>query len=137
MTVICISAVLLVCAPTIFDPPPPLAPPARGGHAKIIPARGGRARVVLEPIGSLAVWICIHVKEAAWNDPGDPYWGGLQMDRGFMGAYGRDMIRLYHGWADRWPPREQMVVAWRAVVGYAGIPARGYGPWPHTRLGCA
>ena len=28
----------------------------------------------------------------AWNDSGDPYWGGLQMDRGFMRAYGSDMI---------------------------------------------
>ena len=33
-------------------------------------------------------WVCIHRHEAAWNDRGDPYWGGLQMDRGFMRAYG-------------------------------------------------
>jgi hypothetical protein len=31
------------------------------------------------------------------NDAGDPYWGGLQMDRGFMRAYGGDMIARHHG----------------------------------------
>ena len=60
-------------------------------------------------------WVCIHRHEAAWNDRGDPYWGGLQMDRGFMRAYGRDMIRRHHGGlADTWTPAEQIVVAERA-----------------------
>ena len=31
-------------------------------------------------------WLCIHRFEGAWSDSGDPYWGGLQMDRGFIGA---------------------------------------------------
>lgn len=109
----------------------------RGGHAIPIPPRGGHATLVLDPTGPVPVWICIHLGEAAWNDTGDPYWGGLQMDRGFMLTYGRDMIRRYGGWADRWTPRDQMVVAWRAVVGYLGVRPRGYGPWPNTRIGCA
>jgi len=106
----------------------------RGGHATHEPwmERGGQAGLVLEPTGPVSVWVCIHQKEAAWNDTGDPYWGGLQMDRSFMAAYGADMIRRYRGFADRWSPRDQMVVAWRAVTS-----GRGYGPWPNTRRGCA
>ena len=62
-------------------------------------------------------WVCIHRHEAAWNDGGDPYWGGLQMDRGFMRAYGGDMIARHHGGlADTWTPAEQIVVAERAYA---------------------
>lgn len=76
-------------------------------------------------------WVCIHQHEAAWNDPNDPYWGGLQMDRGFMAAYGSDMIRRHRGGlADTWTPAEQIVVAER---GYA---ARGFSPWPQTARMC-
>ena len=32
-------------------------------------------------------WLCIHRFEGSWSDDGDPYWGGLQMDRGFMRTY--------------------------------------------------
>jgi hypothetical protein len=76
-------------------------------------------------------WVCIHRHEAAWNDRGDPYWGGLQMDRGFMRAYGRDMIRRHHGGlADTWTPAEQIVVAERAYA------SRGFAPWPNTARSC-
>jgi hypothetical protein len=76
-------------------------------------------------------WVCIHRHEAAWNDRGDPYWGGLQMDRGFMRAYGRDMIRRHHGGlADTWTPAEQIVVAERAYQ------RRGFAPWPQTARSC-
>jgi hypothetical protein len=76
-------------------------------------------------------WVCIHRHEAAWNDTGDPYWGGLQMDRGFMRAYGRDMIRRHHGGlADTWTPAEQIVVAERAYH------SRGFEPWPQTARSC-
>lgn len=129
----------IICAIAISLTPTP-ADCQRGGHAthEFWMERGGRATQVLEPIGSVPVWICIHRKEAAWNDPSDPYWGGLQMDRGFMGEYGQDMIKAHDGGlADTWTPREQMVVAYRAVVGYHGTGARGYGPWPNTRIGCA
>lgn len=77
-------------------------------------------------------WTCIHQHEGAWNDTGDPYWGGLQMDRGFMNHYGADFIRIHHGGlADVWTPHEQMVAAERAY--FSG---RGFGPWPQTRLMC-
>jgi hypothetical protein len=76
-------------------------------------------------------WVCIHRHEAAWNDRGDPYWGGLQMDRGFMRAYGPDMIRRHHGGlADTWTPAEQIVVAERAYR------TRGFAPWPQTARSC-
>ena len=76
-------------------------------------------------------WVCIHRHEAAWNDAGDPYWGGLQMDRGFMRAYGSDMIRRHHGGlANTWTPAEQIVVAERAYK------ARGFAPWPNTSRAC-
>lgn len=94
--------------------------------------RGGHAAALPPPpvIHHLAAWTCIHPKEAAWNDRGDPYWGGLQMDRGFMAAYGSDMIRKYGGYADQWSPRDQMIVAERAVR------TRGFTPWPQTAREC-
>jgi hypothetical protein len=76
-------------------------------------------------------WVCIHRHEAAWDDSGDPYWGGLQMDRGFMRAYGGDMIARHRGGlADTWTPAEQIVVAERAYA------TRGFAPWPHTSRSC-
>ena len=62
---------------------------------------------------------------------GDPYWGGLQMDRGFMRAYGSDMIARHRGGlADTWTPAEQIVVAERAYA------TRGFAPWPNTARSC-
>lgn len=128
-------AVALAIAPLGGSPPftvaDPLPPPARGGHAKVIPARGGHALAVLEPVGDVPLWTCIHQREAAWNDAGDPYWGGLQMDRGFMLAYGADKVAEYHGWANVWPIREQLVVAERGRVA-----RHGYNPWPNTGRAC-
>jgi len=75
-------------------------------------------------------WLCIHRFEGSWSDGSDPYWGGLQMDRGFMLAYApRHLLR--RGWADRWTPLEQMWVAERAHRS-----GRGYGPWPSTARSC-
>lgn len=132
MSVICFTLALLVCAPApaALAPTQPLAS-VRGGHAKPLPARGGAAQPVLEPVGPLDAWTCIHSHEAAWNDSGDPYWGGLQMDWDFMRSYGADMLRKYGGPADRWTPRDQMVVAERARAS-----GRGFGPWPNTRIPC-
>ena len=105
---------------------------ARGGHALYDPSyeRGGHAVLVLDPIPHMHDWICIHQREGAWNDTGDPYWGGLQMDRSFMGTYGADMERKYGGFANLWSPRDQMVVAERAW------PTRGFKPWPLTARAC-
>lgn len=136
MTAVICTALLLMGAPC-----------DRGGHAlpAADPSRGGRASMVLiyqadldrlhvERVRDLArfeAWICLHRHEGAWNDAGDPYWGGLQMDRGFQMTYGADMIRAHRGGlADTWTPAEQIVVAERAYA------TRGFGPWPLTRLAC-
>jgi hypothetical protein len=74
-------------------------------------------------------WICIHRFEGSWRDSGDPYWGGLQMDRGFMRAYAPRVL-LRRGWADHWSPLEQMWVAEHAHRG------RGFSPWPNTARNC-
>lgn len=75
-------------------------------------------------------WLCIHRFEGSWRDSGDPYWGGLQMDRGFMRSYATRAL-LRRGWADKWTPLEQMWVAERAFNS-----GRGYGPWPNTARYC-
>ena len=74
-------------------------------------------------------WLCIHRYEGSWRDSGDPYWGGLQMDRGFMRTYAPRLL-LRRGWANRWTPLEQMWVAEHAHRG------RGYTPWPNTARFC-
>jgi hypothetical protein len=74
-------------------------------------------------------WQCIHRLEGSWRDSGDPYWGGLQMDRGFMRSYAPRLL-LRKGWANHWSPLEQMWVAEHAHRG------RGYAPWPNTARYC-
>lgn len=96
----------------------------------IVLAKKGLARYEAQ-IGSYSAWACIHSKEGAWTDSGDPFWGGLQMDRGFMTTYGRDMIKAYGGYANLWHPYDQMIVAERAHDS-----GRGYGPWPNTARYC-
>jgi hypothetical protein len=75
-------------------------------------------------------WVCIHRYEGSWHDSGDPYWGGLQMDRGFMARYAPGYL-LRRGFADRWTPLEQMWVAERAYRG-----GRRFYPWPSTARMC-
>lgn len=75
-------------------------------------------------------WLCIHRYEGSWADSGDPYWGGLQMDRGFMEGYASHHL-LRRGWADDWSPLEQMWVAERAYRS-----GRGYDAWPNTARMC-
>jgi hypothetical protein len=77
-----------------------------------------------------SAWLCIHRFEGGWSDAGDPYWGGLQMDRGFMLTYAPATL-LRRGWANRWTPLEQMWVAERAHRS-----GRGYSPWPNTARYC-
>jgi hypothetical protein len=74
--------------------------------------------------------LCIHGGEGSWRDGGDPYWGGLQMDRPFQLTYGRPLVERY-GWASAWPAPAQLAVG--EVAYWAG---RGYGPWPVTRRAC-
>jgi hypothetical protein len=93
--------------------------------------RARAARPLRLRLQRFEAWVCIHRHEAAWNDSGDPYWGGLQMDRGFMSAYGEDMIARHHGGlANTWTPAEQIVVAERAYR------TRGFAPWPNTARSC-
>jgi len=82
-------------------------------------------------LGNVSAWTCIHRYEGSWTDSGDPYWGGLQMDSGFISTYGSDMVKVYGGYANLWHPYDQMVVAQRAYN--AG---RGYYPWPNTARYC-
>jgi hypothetical protein len=75
-------------------------------------------------------WLCIQRYEASWSDSGDPYWGGLQMDRGFMRTYAPRLL-LRRGLANRWTALEQMWVAERAHRN-----GRGYWPWTNTARAC-
>lgn len=81
-------------------------------------------------IAHLRLWLCIHRREGAWNDSGDPYWGGLQMSR----PWGKGSYYVYR--ADLLSPTEQMR---KAELGYR---ASGYssawleGQWPNTSPPC-
>ena len=101
-------------------------------QAHVLGRYRAKARAPLsERFARFQSWICIHRHEGAWNDRGDPYWGGLQMDRGFMRAYGGDIIARHHGGlADTWTPAEQILVAERAYA------TRGFAPWPNTSRAC-
>ena len=81
--------------------------------------------------GVYAALICIHRGEGAWSaySPAGPYFGGLQMNRGFELAYGSDFVRRF-GDAQHWKPGLQVAVGYRAVRHV------GYSPWPATRLAC-
>lgn len=87
-------------------------------------------RLSVPAIPHRAQWMCIHRYEGAWNDPGAPYWGGLQMDLEFQQTYAPWLLRS-KGTADHWTPDEQMQTAERAYRS-----GRGFGPWPNTRRMC-
>jgi hypothetical protein len=78
----------------------------------------------------LGAFLCIHEYEASWTDAGGPYYGGLQMDYGFMEHYGSSLLRT-KGTADHWTPIEQIWVAERAYRS-----GRGFYPWPNTARYC-
>lgn len=75
--------------------------------------------------------LCIHRGEGSWTAyaPSGPYYGGLQMNRGFELAYGARYVRRF-GDALRWRPGLQIAVGYRAVRHV------GYSPWPATRVAC-
>ena len=74
---------------------------------------------------------CIHHYEGAWNaNSGNGYYGGLQMDAGFMRTYGDEYVRRW-GTADRWPAWAQIGAAVRAYRS-----GRGFWPWPNTARAC-
>jgi hypothetical protein len=92
--------------------------------------RAGRVRHQAGRPPHRFAWLCIHRYEGSWSDSGDPYWGGLQMDRSFMLAHAPAAL-LQRGWANRWSALEQMWVAERAYRS-----GRGFYPWPHTARIC-
>ncbi len=89
-----------------------------------------RTRRQLRRPPHLAEWLCIHSYEGAWNDPNEPYFGGLQMDISFQRGYGRYLLRR-KGTANHWTPAEQMWTAEKALR--AG---RGFHPWPVAARRC-
>lgn len=77
----------------------------------------------------MSSWLCIHHYEGSWQDTGDPYWGGLQMDISFQQHYG-PWLYAHKGTADHWTPLEQIWTAIRASH------TRGFWPWPNTARHC-
>lgn len=92
-----------------------------------------RARVAA-PAGlppHYTAWLCIHRGEGSWTAAtGNGYYGGLQMDYGFMSSYGGSLLRS-KGTANNWTPLEQMWVAEKAYES-----GRGFYPWPNTARAC-
>lgn len=78
---------------------------------------------------------CIHKHEGSWTDPDPKYYGGFQADISFQRTYGRyfkkniSYLRRY-GTANHWPVILQIHMAKH------GWNARGFAPWPSTRLMC-
>jgi hypothetical protein len=77
----------------------------------------------------LKQFLCIHGYEGSWTDTGEPYFGGLQMDRSFQQSYG-GWLYAKKGTADHWTPLEQIWVAEQALK------SRGFWPWPNTARYC-
>lgn len=75
-------------------------------------------------------FLCIHRYEGSWTDSGAPFWGGLQMDKGFQSYYGGWALRAF-GTADKWPVSVQIATAIRAYKS-----GRGFRPWPNTARTC-
>jgi hypothetical protein len=88
-------------------------------------------RAALEPRAAAASWLwnafmCIHRYEAAWDDSGAPYWGGLQFGWNEWRIFGG----RYAASADLASPAEQIaagVAYWRVA---------GFAPWPNTARMC-
>jgi hypothetical protein len=89
-----------------------------------------RAALRFELDGAFAGLLCIHRFEGPWRDRDAPYWGGLQMDRGFMARYAPAMVQRY-GTADHWPAEAQLAAGVLAVHD-----ARGFTPWPVSSRRC-
>jgi hypothetical protein len=89
-----------------------------------------RARRAVHRPPHRAAWLCIHRYEGSWTDPGAPYYGGLQMDWGFMRTYGGWLLAR-RGTANRWSAPAQMWVAEQALQR-----GRGFYPWPNSARMC-
>lgn len=85
----------------------------------------------------LAMWLCIHGREATWTDnaSNNPHWGGLQMGDWFMNTYGRHLLGS-KGKANNWTPLEQIWVAERAYQREHYSREWLFGQWPDTAPPC-
>ena len=92
--------------------------------------RAARARSQARRPPHRAAWLCLHRHEGAWNDGGEPYFGGLQMDLAFQQTHGADLLAR-KGTAENWTPLEQMWVAERALR--HGV---GFSAWPSAAHSC-
>ena len=92
--------------------------------------RAARAGARAQHPPDLGAWLCIHHYEGSWTDAGAPYYGGLQMDLGFMRRYAGWLLRT-KGTADHWTPLEQIWTAEKARRS-----GRGFWPWPNTARVC-
>jgi len=87
--------------------------------------------MLIGPRWLTSAFLCIHRYEAAWNaNTGNGYFGGLQMDQGFMRHYGWAYLRRW-GTADHWPAWAQLDASERAYRS-----GRGFWPWPNTARVC-
>jgi hypothetical protein len=100
------------------------------GAVRLWQLRAVSARKAASHPPNLRAWLCIHRYEGSWTDGGAPFYGGLQMDYGFMARYGGVLLRT-KGTADNWSPLEQIWVAERARSS-----GRGFYPWPNTARYC-
>lgn len=84
---------------------------------------------VVKPQGAshLAMWLCIHAKEGAWNaNTGNGYYGGLQMTSGWGGASRPDLLSA--------GAQIALAEGQYAASGYSLSWLRGQ--WPNTSYGC-
>ncbi len=88
-------------------------------------ARRLRPRTI---IGHVALWLCIHRGEGAWDDGGYPYYGGLQMTAGWYGGRGH--------LASSDPPAVQMAAAEHQYKASHYSIAWLEGKWPNTSPPC-
>lgn len=103
----------------------------RAAEAAYAVSRHATRLSVIAPRWLADAFLCIHRYEGAWtDDTGNGYYGGLQMDYGFMRRYGSGFLRRW-GTADNWPAWAQLQAAVRAYRS-----GRGFAPWPNTAAAC-
>jgi hypothetical protein len=76
-----------------------------------------------------AEWMCIHGYEGAWNDPGAPYYGGLQFAHS---TWERNGGHRYAPEANLATPLQQMWIAENAWAESGG----SFSQWPNTARWC-
>jgi hypothetical protein len=104
---------------------------SRAAAAAFAVSRHATRLSVIGPRWLTDAFTCIHGYEGAWtSNSGNGYYGGLQMDYGFMQRYGTEYLQRW-GTADRWPAWAQIAASVRAYQS-----GRGFYPWPNTARAC-